>query len=64
MRRDIRDIENEFKKINPIFSNDLMPINNEQANDINYYMNNKLKYIHELKNKYIKIIVFLEYLQN
>ena len=52
MIRDIRDIETKFQKINPFISYYLKRINNEQDNRNNYYINNKLKYIDELKNKY------------
>ena len=54
MNKDIRYIENKYKKLNPYFNNGFTQINNQEINKINYYGNYKRKYIDELKNKYYK----------
>ena len=54
MSRDIKDIQNRYKSINPYFSSDLIKtnINNNKDYYIDYYSNNRKKYINELKKKF------------
>ena len=53
MSRDIKDIQNKYKSINPYLSNDLIKTNiNNNKDYYYYYSNNRKKYINELKKKF------------